>query len=375
VKKLLLSAFLLLSANLFAQFSAYDSFDDNVSGWNERKDDSAVIKVQNGKLDVQINYGVDLIDAKGATLDSAGEFRAEINVQCLSSDPKTPFGLCFGASDMDNYFLFYITKECKYGFKALIHNEWLEIVPPTSSPFIDSTGVNWLRVNIVKENSVLKTHLVINEFLVRSLDHIQPYGNFYGIYVGGKQHILFDDFHVYQRGKTQEEPESADLSLSLKCSNGQLYYANPYDHWGTCVNKGVRVDEDSTVVRFWYSDKRFADYTIVCVPMTSLGSVSFEKAAVQDFGDYMAMDGDDIKPGKKEGIQKVNMGADLKVYQVGETYSAPGQPDLYIRRYYVDRVFGDNVGMVFQFIVPVDYKNTAAMDTFVKSIILSFDAQ
>ena len=122
-----------------------------------------------------------------------------------------------------------------------------------------------------------------------------------------------------------------------------------------------------------FRSKRCGNYSVITVPMTSLGNVSFEKAAAQDFGDYMALGGD-IVPLKKESPVKMKLANGSEVIIFGESYTATGLTnDLYIRRYYMNRPFGENVGMVYQFIVPASSAYITTLDALVKDLLNSFD--
>ncbi|MBI3511534.1 MAG: hypothetical protein HY064_12805 [Bacteroidetes bacterium] len=369
MKKIFLVFLLFSTTFIHAQFSAFDGFDDNSSGWLTRNDDSAKVYIDSGQLDAEIKYDGDFLDAKGAVIDSMKPFRAEISTGYISGAANIPYGLCWGAGDVNNYFAFYITGDGRYGFKMQTNNVWKEIIAPTPNSFINVKGVNWLRVNAVNVNGKMKLNLCINELVVKTIDFMAPYGTFFGIYIGGRQHLLFDNFIVYQRGKTQEEFEPCDLSVSLNCKMGELGYSNEIYKWKCCMTNGMRVDEDSAVVRFWYSDARAGDYSVIIAELPSTGSVEFSKAADQDMRDYLA-EGDSIITISNEPIAKISVGNEQNIYRIGAVYTAHDlDHNLYIRRYYLQRTWGNSKGMVFQFIVPEHSPSIDVLDQLVKEII------
>ncbi len=359
-----------------AQFSAYDPFDDNSNEWITRNDDTAMFAVQNGKLDMDIKIDGDYVNAKGAKINQEKLFRAELRTEYKNGLSTTPYGICWGAADLDNLYLFYINGEGKFGFRSMEKGIWKDIILATSSPAITLKGNNWLRMNMISEvDGKKKINLVINEEIVKTIDFVFPFGNYFGSFVGGKGHYLFDDFIVYQRGEIQDEFEPCDLSLSLKCNATQLNYKNSLFNYNCCVNKGCRVDVDSAVTRFWYTDNRCGDYSVLLVTYPSIGNVSFARAVEQDFGDYMT-EGDSIVAVKKEPVKMISIGNEAKVYQIGEVYSSYDlKGNLYIRRYYVDHAFGTQKGLVLQFICTENSPYTSTLDQLTQEIIGSLEIQ
>jgi hypothetical protein len=370
VKKIFLPLLVFCGFSLHAQFSAYDPFDDNSNGWLTRNDDTASFVIQNGKLDMNIKADGDYVNAKGAKINQEKLFRAEIRTEFKTGDPGVAYGICWGASDLDNLYLFYINGAGKFGFRSMEKGVWKEIIAPTPNAAIISKGNNWLRMNMFMDAAgKKKINLVVNEEIVKTIDFVFPFGNYFGAYVGGKARILFDDFIVYQRGELQDEFEPADLSLSLKCKATQLHYTNAIFNWSCCIEKGCRVDVDSAVTRFWYTDNRCGDYSVLAVTFPSTGNVSFEKAADQDFNDYMA-EGDSITAIKKEPVKMISMGNEAKVYQIGEVYTSYDlAANLYIRRYYVDHAFGTEKGLVFQFICSENSPYISTLDGLIQQLV------
>lgn len=370
MKNFLSLLLLFAGINLPAQFSAYDPFDDNVNEWITRKDDTADFEITGGKLVMNIKMGGDYINAKGAKINQEKLFRTEIRTEFKSGHENTPYGICWGASDLLNLYAFYITAEGKFGFQSMENGKWKDILPIASSSAIKTKGDNWLRMNMIYDaDGKKKINLVINEEIVKTIDFVFPYGNYFGSYVGGKSNIHFDDFIVYQRGVTQEEFEPCDLTLSLKCTASQLHYTNEVYKWSSCVAKGCRVDVDSAVTRFWYSDNRCGDYSVLAVSFPSTGNVSFVRAVEQDFGDYMA-EGDSITHIRRDPAQLKSMGNEAKVYQISEVYTSYDLAgNLYIRRYYVDHPFGNEKGLVFQFICPENSPHIITLDQLVQELI------
>ncbi len=369
MKHLFLLPLFFIAAPATAQLSIYDGFDDNSNAWIVFTDDTATFDVANSKLDMSIRFPGHYINAKGAPFNAERAFRVETSALFVAGADSLRYGICWGASDVENFFSFYITSAGKFGFGAVEKGKWRELVRPESSPFINKKGTNWLRVNTTNDAGGRRILvLCINEVAVKTMDYVQPPGLFFGTYVGGAGNIRFDDFILYQRGAQQEEFEPADLGLSLACRSGELRYVSAKQSWSCCVEQGCRVDEDSVVTRFWHVDSRAGDYSILVVPMYSLGSVGFAKAADQDFRNYMAL-GDSIISVRKEPITTTVMGNETKVYQIGEVYTANDLAgNLYIRRYYIDHPNGENSGLVIQFIVPENSPYVAVLDKLVRQV-------
>jgi hypothetical protein len=370
LKNLLLPFLFLVSFSVHAQFSVYEPFENNSNEWITRNDDTASFQVVKGALDMNIKMDGDYVNAKGANIKPDKLFRAEITASFKGGGENVPYGICWGAADLDNLHLFYITASGKFGFKTMKDAKWIDIISATSSSAISKTSPNWLRVNtIIDIDGKKKIVLCINEEAVKTFDFVVPFGNYFGAFVGGAAHISFDDFIVYQRGEVQDEFEPADLSLSLSCKLNQLHFTNPLYNWSCCVDKGCRVDLDSSVTRFWYEDNRCGDYSVLMVPFPSLGNVSFPRAVEQDFGDYMA-EGDSIILVRKEPVQLISIGNEAKVYEIGEVYTSYDlKGNLYIRRYYVDHPYGNEKGFVFQFICSENSVYIPVLDGIIQQVI------
>lgn len=375
MKNLLLAFTLFLTTFLHAQFSAYDSFDDNSNEWIVFKNDTGSASVQNGKLDVSIKLDTDFIDAKGAKIDMARPFRAEIQSSFQSGSDNASSGICWGAFDDMNYYVFYITASGKFGFKKNVGGKWTDVVAATQSPIINKKGSNWLRVNsIIASDGSRKLSLCINELCVKQIDFVAPMGNFYGIYSHGIEHILFDDFFVYQRGALQEEFEPSDLTLSLVCRLNQLHFQNVLNTWSCCVENGCRVDEDSATTRFWFTDQRADDYSVLVAPFQASSDGDFFNAAQRDFIEYIKDTTDPIIPIREETPLKKSIGNEAEVVQLGEIYTASGFSDnMYIRRYYVKHAFGKESGLMFQFIIPEKSEYIPILDQLVQQVIASLE--
>jgi hypothetical protein len=375
VKNLFLATFLFLTNFLHAQFSAYDSYDDNSNDWIVFKNDTGTTAVKNGKLDVTIKLDTDFIDAKGAKIDITKPFRAEINASFDSGSVHSSHGICWGAADDLNYHVFYVNAEGKFGFKTYLHGKWKSVIDPTSSPAINVKGTNWLRVNsIITADGTKKLTLCINEQIVKQIDFIVPFGNFYGIYSNGKEHVYFDDFFVYQRGDFQDEFEPSDLSLSLACKITQLRFTNVLGTWSCCVEKGCRVDEDSATTRFWFTDMRAGDYSVLVAPFEASADGDFFNAAQRDFVEYIKDTADPITPLRQEKPIQTSIGHESQVVQLGEIYTATEfSYNMYIRRYYVKHAFGKESGLMFQFIIPENSAYIPLLDQLVQQVVSTIE--
>lgn len=373
MRKLLAALLLLSTFRVHAQLNIYDGFDDNANQWIVYANDTAIFDVANSKLSMDIRFPGDYINAKGAPFDGQKAFRVETSTSFESGADSIRYGICWGAADLSNFMAFYITGSGRYGFGQLVNGKWQDILPLTPCPLIHPKGDNWLRVN-AGTGAKRKLTFCINEFAVKSIDFIQPPGEFFGTYVGGKAHILFDDFILYQRGAVQEEFEPVDLSLSATCKSGQLHYENPRTSWSCCVPYGCRADEDSLVSRFWFTDGRAADYSILVAPFVASSDGEFFNAVQRDFLEYMRDTADPVKTLVADKPQKETLGKATEVVIVGETYTAEGLgKNMYIRRYYVSYPSSGDSGLMLQFIVPENSKYISVLDALARQLIDSMD--
>jgi hypothetical protein len=369
------TAFLLTTIFSSAQFSAYDPFNDNSNTWITLKNDSALFDVTEGKLDMRVSVPGDYINAKEAVVDLSKNIRCEINTGFMEGGTDLPYGICWAASDVESYHLFYITASGKYGFKTKTRGVWTEKLAPAASFTIHAKEENWLRISSVKaSDGKEKLVLCINEVIVNEVTLAEPFGPFFGVYIGGKGRIQFDDFIVYQRGNQQEEFEPADLSLSLSCKSGQFRYTNKNMGWSCCVLSGCRVDEDSLISRFWYSDMRAGDYSVLVAPFEAASDGDFVNAVQRDFVEYIKDTADPIIPIRAEKAFSAAMGNETQVVQAGQVYTAAElSGNMYIRRYYVNHPFGKKSGLMFQFIVPENSLYIPVLDELVRQVIVSLE--
>lgn len=374
MKKILLALLICLSLNANAQISIYDGFDDNSNQWIVYSNDTATFDVMNSKLSMSIHHPGNFINAKGAPFNMEKPFRVEASTIFQNGADSIRYGICWGAADVSNYFVFYITGGGKYGFGEVKDKKWTDIVRPLASPFINAKGTNWLRVNTINAEGKRKIALCINELSVKTIDFIAPPGDFFGTYVGGKSSILFDDFILYQRNDTLPEFEPCDLALSAYCKSGQFRYSGSTLKWNACVPTGCRVDEDSVVTRFWFTDSRAGDFSVLVVPFDAAGDGDFTNAAQRDFTEYIRDTTDPVIPLEADKVMKTSIGFEEEVVVVGQAYSSPElKSKMYIRRYYVHHDFGTHSGLMFQFIVPQYSAYIPVQEELVKTIIGSIE--
>jgi hypothetical protein len=371
--RITLFAFLLLTIQAKSQFSAYDPFDDNVNQWIIINTDSAEYAVREGVLDMTAKIGGDYINAKEGVVDLTREFRCEIRTEFYSGADTMQYGICWGASDVNTYHFFYITPAGRYGFRTRQDNKWTDVILPVANPAINKKGSNWLRVSaVVGLSGGLELHLCINELVVDRIRSIRAFGPFFGACINNKGRILFDDFIVYQRGALQEEFEPSDLALSLQCRFGQFRYTNTLYGWSCCVQNGCRVDVDSVITRFWYSDMRAGDYSVLVAPYEAATDGDFLNAVQRDFIEYVKDTVDPIIPLKAEKATAIIVGNEKEVIQVGQIYTAVELTgNMYIRRYYVNHPYADKSGMMFQFILPENSPHIPTLDALVRDVISS----
>lgn len=366
----------LFSLSAQAQISIYDGFDDNSNQWIVYTNDTATFDVVNSKLSMSIRYPGHYINAKGAPFNNAKGYRVETSASFESGSDSVHYGICWGASDTRNFMAFYITGGGRYGFGQLKNGIWSDILMPSPSPAINVRGTNWLRVNTTLAEGKRKISLCINELAVRTIDFTQPPGEFFGTYVGGKASILFDDFIFYQRNDTLPEFEPSDLSISASCRNAQYRYNASLLKWSACVPSGCRVDEDSVVTRFWFTDARAGDYSVLVAPFDADSDGDFFNAAQRDFTEYMHDTVDQVTPLAADKPQKTAIGFENSVVVLGQAYASPDlKSKMYIRRYYVPHAFGSHSGLMFQFIVPQYSAYIPVQEELVKTIIGSIEFQ
>ncbi|HEU4719330.1 MAG TPA: hypothetical protein VFU15_15910, partial [Bacteroidia bacterium] len=185
MKKILSLLFLFAFCGLKAQFFAYDPFDDNSNEWFVRDDDSVTANVTGGVLDVNQKLGSFYNDVKGVTIDTAGEFRVEAMAGYVSGKTGVSYGICWGAADLGNFHIFYITADGSFGFSTLHDHKLYDDFHPEQNPIINKNGKNWLRVSVEKDASgQRKMIFCINELIVKTIDLIHPYGTLFGFFVG-----------------------------------------------------------------------------------------------------------------------------------------------------------------------------------------------
>jgi hypothetical protein len=363
-----------LSLPLTAQISIYDPFDSNSNQWIVCKNDTATFTVELSKLNMETHVYGNYVNAKGAPFDQKKSYRVEAGSTFVTGADSLKYGICWGASDMGTYLVYYITPAGKYGFGKISNHIWADIVPLSPSPFIQSKGTNWLRISTATTEGKATISLCINEVIVKTIDYIQPPGDFFGTYIGGKGHVLFDDFILYQKDPNAPEFEPCDLTLSAYCRSSQLRYTGNLLDWSACVPAGCRAEEDSVVTRFWFMDERAGTYAVLVVPFDAAGDGEFFNAAQRDFLEYIRDTTDPVIPKTADKPIKTAIGNETEVVVLGQLYGADElSGNMYIRRYYVHHDFSDHNGLLFQFIVPENSSYAAIDDELIRLIIASLE--
>lgn len=171
---------------------------DDFSGaidWFERNDADYKLELSGGKYIMQAKQtGGFYVRDNGNFERPVKNYQFEADVKILSSESGRTSGLCFGGlNGFDGVYQFRISKEGSFEVRHLKNNQFLpDILPPTPSQAINSTGTNRLTVR----NWQGAFYFFINGALVGQLPNLTAYGSELGFFVGPKSQIEVDNYEL-----------------------------------------------------------------------------------------------------------------------------------------------------------------------------------
>ncbi|HTL06904.1 MAG TPA: serine/threonine-protein kinase, partial [Chitinophagaceae bacterium] len=163
-----------------------DSFNDNANNWPLSDYSNANMHVENGKMLIEgLNDDEACVSVQPFKLNDTLDFFVSVDATWINGVTNNAFGMVCG-----NY-RFYISANGNYLIGYYSNNEFHKLTDwKTAASIYQSDSTN--NLSIVRNNSQL--HFFINANEVDFFEAENEIGNYYGLYVSGKQSVAFDDF-------------------------------------------------------------------------------------------------------------------------------------------------------------------------------------
>jgi serine/threonine-protein kinase len=174
----------------------YDDFSEGQETiWETGKDENSEFKFQNGKYIIKgLTDSLTYHATVKFDLDIHRNFSVSASATQWGNDPDEAYGINFcGNTDIDAYFVYYITASGYYAIGSMTNGDWHPIVNWTHTSNIHpNSEMNTLSIE-KKNNSIF---FYINDKVENVLPFTGGYGNCFGLRVDGAQTVAFDQLIV-----------------------------------------------------------------------------------------------------------------------------------------------------------------------------------
>jgi eukaryotic-like serine/threonine-protein kinase len=174
----------------------YDDFSEGTDSiWETGKDENSEFKFAHGKYIIRgLTDSLTYHATVKFDLDIQRNFSVSASATQWGNEPDEAYGINFcGNTDIDAYFVYYITASGYYAIGSMTNGDWQPIINWTHSSNIHPNNeMNTLSIE-KKNNSIF---FYINDKVENVLPFTGGYGNCFGLRVDGAQTVAFDQLIV-----------------------------------------------------------------------------------------------------------------------------------------------------------------------------------
>jgi hypothetical protein len=187
----------------------FDGFQDNRNDWSVPPD--CTLDASGGRL--RLGNACEYYRSSWRLgLDLSGRHAIFVQTTFITGDHEKPYGLQFGGSDGDNFWLFAIAADGTYRIGKWEVGEWSTVVEWTESEAI-AKGTGATNTLLIKRRD--GTHFYINSVEVENIAEMEYFGNHVGVAVEDRITVDFSEFLIL---RYERQPVESELSRRL----GQL---------------------------------------------------------------------------------------------------------------------------------------------------------
>jgi serine/threonine protein kinase len=174
----------------------YDDFSEGVDSiWETGKDENSEFKFEHGKYIIKgLTDSLTYHATVKFDLDIERNFSVSASATQWGNEPDEAYGINFcGNTDIDAYFVYYITASGYYAIGSMTNGDWHPII-------------NWTHTSNIRPNNEMNTLSIekrnnsiffyINDKVENVLPFTGGYGNCFGMRVDGAQTVAFDQLIV-----------------------------------------------------------------------------------------------------------------------------------------------------------------------------------
>jgi serine/threonine protein kinase len=174
----------------------YDDFSEGVDSiWETGKDENSEFKFEHGKYIIKgLTDSLTYHTTVKFDLDIERNFSVSASATQWGNEPDEAYGINFcGNTDIDAYYVYYITASGYYAIGAMTNGDWHPII-------------NWTHTSSIRPNNEMNTLSIekrnnsiffyINDKVENVLPFTGGYGNCFGMRVDGAQTVAFDQLIV-----------------------------------------------------------------------------------------------------------------------------------------------------------------------------------
>lgn len=179
----------------------FDDFSDNRNNWPLYKDENKSMEIANGKLRIHgLKTNFSFFSNQHFNIDLNQDFSCSVTTKWLEGVNNYGYGLSYCSNATSgSYYIFYISANGYYCIKYFENNgDWKDIKDWTSTSIINQNFIPNL-ISIKKQGNYISFY--INDIKVESYPFDGGYGNHFGVRLGNKQTVEFDNFTIIGKSK------------------------------------------------------------------------------------------------------------------------------------------------------------------------------
>lgn len=186
------------------QLPLIENFDNNNNNWVQNNNDNFTSKVSGGKYQLTRKIKNGLVFQNKIDIDTQKDFSIEASFTKETGALGYTYGLNFGRKNTANDIGFFISNNGQYIFRKYENNNFIAIIPWTSSSAIKTNLFDTNKLKVVKKGKLMRFY--INDIYVNEAPFQPFFGKEIGFSIYNKQTVSVDFLRVKYLNNSHNSP-------------------------------------------------------------------------------------------------------------------------------------------------------------------------
>jgi hypothetical protein len=173
-----------------------ENFNDNHNAWGIFPDTKPSYAIYNGKYIMDVTDSSTYCSMISVNIDTTKNYSISAIAVHTSGTNTYGYGLSFGGTDPNNYYLFSISDGGYFSFGKFVAGTFSSLIKWTTNAAIKTGNYVENKLQVTKEGRSWK--LLVNDQLLSTIDAMPLMGSKAGFSVSVYQRIEFDDLTILQ---------------------------------------------------------------------------------------------------------------------------------------------------------------------------------